>query len=351
VVLAGVAVLVALPSVVAAWPVDAADVEPTDLARRALASAPQPYSGYVETRGGLALPDLPGIVDQVELFGETSHMRAWFAGPDRWRVDLLSLVGERDMIQRDGELWLWDSSRRRAQRLVDSGTVRLPRPFDFLPPELGRRLLAAARPEELQPIPAARVAGRDLPGVRVVPASDVSTVAHVDVWVEPDTGLPLRVSVTPRTATSARIESQFLDLEFGPPEAGRIAFSPPVRSRVRRSDNQDPLAALARLATRRLPDELAGLRRDAATGPGAASYGSGFDTVVVVALPQPLVSEFVPDELPLSPRPWGEARLVETSLVNTMAFSVGGVGYLVSGAVGVPELDRIAAVLVAEADA
>jgi hypothetical protein len=348
VVLAGVALLVALPSIVAAWPVDAAEVEPTALVRRALDSAGQPYTGYVETRGGLAMPDLPGIVDQVELFGQTSHLRAWFAGPAAWRVDLLSLVGERDMIQRDGELWLWDSSRRRAQRLVDSGELRLPRPYDLLPPELGRRLLAAAKPEELRAIAPQRVAGRDVPGVRVVPSSSTSTVRQVDVWVEPATGLPLRVAVTPRTSSSPRIEAQFLDLELGPPEAGRVAFSPPVRSRIRRSSNEDPLAALARVATRTLPEELAGLHRGAGAGPGAATYGTGFDSVVVVALPAPVVREFIPDELPISTRPWGEARLVETSLVNTMAFTTRGVGYLLSGAVGVPELDRIAAVLVAE---
>ena len=45
-------------------------------------------------------------------------------------------------------------------------------------------------------------------------------------------------------------------------------------------------------------------------------------------------------------RPWGgEAQVIETSLVNTMAFSSKGTGYVVSGAVTVAELDRIGAAL------
>src|SRR5215831_3859784 len=69
VVVAGVAVLAAVPAVVGALPVRATAVEPSQLAAAIVGSTAAPYQGYVETRGQLGIPDLPDIDTATALLG------------------------------------------------------------------------------------------------------------------------------------------------------------------------------------------------------------------------------------------------------------------------------------------
>src|SRR3954451_25045060 len=96
-----VAILAAAPAPVPSWPVRAAELTPTELVAAVAASGGQPYEAYVAVRGSLALPSVGPLDDVAALLGKASHLRAWVAGPDRWRVDRLSLSGEFDTY-RDG---------------------------------------------------------------------------------------------------------------------------------------------------------------------------------------------------------------------------------------------------------
>src|SRR3954466_8428725 len=101
VVVLGVAILAAAPAAVSSWPVAAAELTPTELVAAVAASSGQPYEAYVAVRGSLALPSVGPLDDVAALLGKASHLRAWVAAPDRWRVDRLSLTGEVDTY-RDG---------------------------------------------------------------------------------------------------------------------------------------------------------------------------------------------------------------------------------------------------------
>jgi class 3 adenylate cyclase len=145
----GVAALACLPAAVAALPVGSGSLPPARLLARVLASTDAPYQGYAESFAGLGLPDLPRAGRVVALLGGTTRMRVWAASSRDWRVDELSAVGERDLYH---HLWgteLWDSGQRRVTVTRGQPTVRLLRPADLLPPELGRRVAAAAGPGEV----------------------------------------------------------------------------------------------------------------------------------------------------------------------------------------------------------
>lgn len=343
VILAGVALLLALPAVVRAWPVDAADVPADQLAQRVLASADQPYQGYAETRGGLALPDFGSLSDQAELLGGSSRLRVWYAGPTAWRVDLLGPTGERDVYGDPEGTWEWSSNLQMAERLEVDTQLRLTKPADLLPPELGRRLIGGATPAELTAIDPVRVAGRSVPGLRITPASPLSTVGRVDIWVEPESGLALRVEVTAKGATTPSLESGFLDLSLSQPAAGLLSFEPPAGARVTRSAG-DLVQRAETTIPILLPDTLAGLARSTERPSAVATYGEGFDAVAVLAVPSRFVDRLIRDVVPVTVRPWGgTAGLIETPLVNALLFSVDGQAYAVAGAVTVGELDRIGA--------
>jgi hypothetical protein len=351
-VVVGVLMLSLLPAVVRHWPLGVASIAPDELARRIRASAAQPFSGNVATVGRLGLPDIPRLDNEVSLLGETSRLRTWYAGPTSWRVDMLSLTGEHDMYSSGNSIVTWDSADRRAERTVESGQLHLPRPADMLPPQLGRMFVGAATPQELRPLEPVRVAGRAVPGLRIVPAAEVSTIDHVDVWADAGTGLPLRVAVTARGGTFPLVESQFLDVSLARPDPSSVTFSPAAGVSIQRPRRPDPLQQALRRAPVPLPDQIAGLPRLTPPGAGVAVYGRGFVVVVAAAVPPDLLNSVLPRLVETSKRPWGaEVKLIQTPMVNLMAGTLADVGYLLAGPVTVAELDRIVSSVAAGAGA
>jgi hypothetical protein len=344
VVLAGVAILVSLPAVIGAFPARARAVAPAELAA-AITTSTHPYSGYVQTSGTLALPDLSSVDTASALLSGSAQLRVWWLDPTAWRVDLLSPTGESDTYADRTGTWTWDSEARRIRRVDGSPTVRLPRPEDVTPPVLAARLLAAARPDELRPAPASRVAGRAVPGVRIVPATPTTTIDHIDIWADTATGVALRVAVVAKGESSPAFETQFGDLSLKTPSRELVTFTRPAGVRQGRAA-PDLVRQVASSSPVKLPPELAGLTRGLDQSGAVATYGDGFAVVTVLGLPAFAVDEAVPDTIPLVDRPWGgQARVMSTSLLNTMAVSVNGTAYVLSGAVTLDELDRIAAVL------
>ena len=191
-------VLDALP--VTAPPVSAGPDGTADLRRRILDSAAQPWVGLAEATGRTALPELPALESTTALFTGVTRVRGHIAGPDRWRADELTPVGERDVYHLDRREYVWDFGFDQLTALSGNAALRLPRAADLLPPELGRRLLGLAPDDPVAPLPARRVAGRVAAGLRLTPADADTTVGRVDVWADPPTGLPLHVEVAPRSA-------------------------------------------------------------------------------------------------------------------------------------------------------
>jgi hypothetical protein len=280
----------------------------------------------------------------------TTRLRTWYRGPRSWRTDVLTAVEERDQyLDADGTM-SWDGGRRRATDVDGSQPVRLARPQDLLPPELGRRLAAEATAAELSPLTAKRVAGRSLPGLRITPRAPDTTVGRVDLWADPRSGVPLEVVVTPRGTSSPAIVSRFLEVSLSDPGAGAVSFRPGPGTRLARDQFGDVAMALDRLSPLVLPEGEGGLaRRGSHQGP-ALTYGSGFTVVAVLALPAqflPSGPRFLPTASTVN-GPWGQAKLVETSLLNGMAFSDGGVGYVVAGTVTTTRLEQVAAEVVTQ---
>ena len=345
-----VAVAAAVPPVLASLPARAPAVPPGELVSVVRASAAHPYQGYAEARAGLGLPDLPGAGNLPSLLSSTTRMRTWYRGPEAWRTDVLTTVGERDQyIDGDGTLF-WDADRRRVTDVDGSPPVRLVRPQDLLPPELGRRMAAEAAPDEISPLASRRVAGRSVPGVRITPKAPDTTVSRVDLWADARTGVPLEVIVSPRASGGPVIISRFLDVSLSTPGTSAVTFRRAPDTRVERDEFADLASAVDRFSPLVLPDHADGLaRRGAHQGP-ALTYGSGFSVVAVLALPAqflPRGRRFLPDASTVSGA-WGQAKLVEAPLLNGMVFTNGGVGYVLAGTVTTSRLEEVAAGLVAE---
>ena len=345
VVAVGVAALIAIPAVVGALPVSVSAPPPAILLQRVVASAALPYQGYVLSEANLALPNVSEAQGATELLNNTTRLRAWVNGPDRWRVDDLSTVSETDTYLDQGGAWMWDSGRNRATRVVGEPGARLARPDDLLPPELGRLLADAATPDEVGAMGPKRVAGVAAAGLRIIPHAGETTISSVDLWVNPGTGLPLEVAVYAPGSRRPVLQTRFLDLSQSRAPAPLVTFQPPAGPvRTVDWDDVDIAARIDERSPVLLPDVLGSLTRRTADPAPVATYGTGFSVVAVVALPGRLRFDLDQqlDKLPSVDTPVGPGRLVESPLLNGLVISRGAVLYAIVGAVHPAQLTALA---------
>src|SRR6266508_3179255 len=333
VLLGAVALLAAMPAVVSALPVSAPSLPAAELLAKVRGSTATPYQGYAESRASLGLPDLPVVGRQTALLGAITRIRAWVASPTLWQVDELTAIGERDLYQDESGTLEWDSCSNRVERTIGEPVVRFARAADLLPPELGRRLAAAATPGEARLLAPRRVAGVDALGLRITPRSTSTTVGRVDLWADPSSGLPVRVELTACGGAGPITVTSFLDLRQAAPGA-RVDFD----------DAPDLARAVERFSPFVLPDSLAGSPRRTQVASAASTYGRGYDLVAALAFPA-RISQRTRDFLAAVPSkrgPWGQASEIATPLLNAMVFERDGAVFALSGTVGFRSLEAIA---------
>ncbi|MDT8913358.1 hypothetical protein [Amycolatopsis sp. PS_44_ISF1] len=245
------------------------------------------YSGEARSTGSLALPELPDLADVSALFAGTTTVRAWYAGPDRYRVATLTTAGEHDLYRLPEGEYTWDYGTNMLTELAGRPTVRLPRASDLLPPQLARWILRSAPGEAVRTLPARRIAGVDASGLRLVPADPDTTIGQVDVWADPVSGLPVRVEVTARGQRNPVLVTGFEDLDQGPQAVTTPRPAPGSGFTV--TDAPDISRALGAFGRTRLPGTLAGKpvsQAELGGVSGAALYGSGLSAFAAVGVPR-----------------------------------------------------------------
>ena len=283
------AVLVAAPVALTALPASAT-MAPAALRARVLASISRPYQGYAESTGSLGLPELPNLADVTRLLGGTTRA-VLVRGPGALGSTRspASASATTTGCRRRIRLGLRAEPAHRAGRRPRRSGCRAAE--DLLPPELARRVLSRSTgPNRSRPARAARRRHRRRRAARA-PTDPETAIGQVDIWADPDTGLPLRVEVTAtRPARPGRASP-------------RSGVTVEHAATGRRADPAEALAGLRLHRQRRagrarrarnaagspLPAELAG-RPCSAAGSAAcrgSAYGTGLASFVVVAAAAP----------------------------------------------------------------
>ena len=343
VVVAGTALVVAVPALLAARPVPAVKMTAQDVVAAALRSADVPHEGLAEIDASLGLPDLPVVSDATKVLSGTTRVRTWWASATSWRADTVTGTGE-DMTYANpadtgGGVRQWSFETNTVTDVLYSPGVRLPRADDLLPPQVARRLLGwVGATDQVRPLAARRVAGTVAAGAQIVPADLASTVGQIDVWVEPGTGLPVEVDVYARGGVRPVFSSRFLDLALHRPAASLLSPTFSSTAELRSTSEPDLLARVNAFGSVALPEQLGSLAR--VTGPaanglhGVAVYGAGLTQLVVAPLPDRLAGDVFEATGSKGRRvtlPGGQATFLSTPLVGLAVVFGRGQGYLVAG--------------------
>lgn len=326
-----VAALMSVPALAQLLPAGSTDLTAQQLRATLRDSAAVPWEGLGESRVDLPIPDVDELGDVPDLLGSKTRTRTTWVSPDRWRIDQLDIASETDTIHDGDRTTTWNSADRTATTVAGDLPVRLPRAGDLSAPVLGRRL--AATPETtLTRLDERRVAGRTAAGIRLSPKNpERTTISSIDIWVDPDSGLALRVEVRAPGQRNPVLTSLLLDLDVGSADAGRLDFVPPSTAQVTTSDAPDVAAQIDRFAPFLLPPVLAGDQRSNATGVtngGVAVYGQGVQAYAVIPLARGVARRVL--------RAAGPDGLLETPLVNALVArddAHGGRVYLLVGTV------------------
>lgn len=281
----GVAVLAVVPVTLQALPAHDDGSSAAELLAAVRFASSAPFSGYVEAQGSVRLPISDQFTDVADLFGGRTTMRVWWRSADDWRVDSLGVTGESDLYHNEQGTTAWSYERNRAT-FSRNVTVRLPQSVDLLPPELAHHVLEGVVADEVSRIPANNVAGVDAPGFRVVPSAPQSSVTSVDIWVEPSSGVPVKVTVHGAGARPV-MQTRFLDLDMGMPAEQQTMLDLSPAAELQFDDVVDIAAAANRYSQLAAPPSLGGLDRRR-TGLGAVGlYGSGVTLLVAIPLWDP----------------------------------------------------------------
>ena len=358
VVAVGLTALCAMPVLASALPPSVPKMTASQLRGRILASAAESYAGYAESNATFGLPELPGLRDVTSLLDGVTKMRVWEAGPDLWRVDVLSDAGERDTYQLGSRSFIWDSGEELLTEVAGQQPLRLPRPADLVPPALAIRLLdEAGQRARFSVIPPLRVAGQSAAGLRVTPADPASTIGHIDVWAQPSSGLPLRVEIFGRGSASPALESQFFQVSPWQPDSLVLTPERGPGTGFTTTSAGNLAGALNNLGLEPLPDQLVGRDR-LPEPPGFARigvYGGGLATFVALGIRGGL--NLIPDAVSAGGTPLTVSGaggvLIGAPLINAVIVRPSGsyITYLIAGTVTATVLEQAAVTLVADEDA
>ena len=283
-----VGALAVTPALIGARPAADSGARADQLVEQALGSEHVAHQGLVQVDGRLGLPSLPVESSGLTLVDQSTRIRSWWTSSDAWRTDVLRTGGQQTEFATADGTRQWDYEQNTVDDHIITGNVRLPRAEDLLPPAAGRSLLAWISPEDrVRRIGARIVAGRTADGVRVEPGDDRSSVGHLDVWIDPNTGLPLQLDVYAHGAGQPAFSTRFMDLSYDRPAAALTHPAMTPTARYELTVRRDLLAYVSATGRALFPAKIGSFPALTGVGlpAGIATYGGGFARIALVQLP------------------------------------------------------------------
>ena len=296
-------------------------VAPSDLVASVLAADVRvDVAGPVESRIDLGLPELPASVGGgfggpvASVFGEQQY-RVW-RSRDGVRIAHILPMSEQAVVANSTEAWWWSSDGMEAIRLTapGGGSIAVRRLHDAALAPIRTADIVAGVPlaverlapwADLRSDATASVAGRAVYVLTLVPRSDLSLIGAIELSIDAETRIPLRIDVLPEGTDRPAITIGFTDVSFEPIDPATFDFVPPAGANVRDfADLEDGATAFGGWWATGWPMSEAGRPPRGATTTDHALrvFGEGFDLRFAHRLDRPLppdVAQLLPYQGPL----------------------------------------------------
>ena len=302
---------------------------PAQLLVQVADSVTPPLTGTVVETASFGLPRLPGTQNPTSLASllTGSHtVRVWYASAQHFRLAVPEPLSESDLFRDGSTAWLWRSTTNSVTEFslpAGHATPASPPVPALTPQQAAQQVLAAVGKTTVVSVDRnAVVAGRAAYELVLAPRDSRSLVGQVQIAIDGQNAVPLRLQVFARGAGSPAFQVGYTYIRFVAPSPGDVSFTPPPGAKLTKvnpagrdraapgSGNADVSAfGSGWLTVLDLPS--AGLTAPAASGSGRASAGdSAGDSGAVLAA---LLSSATPVS-----GAWGSGRLLQTSLVSVL---------------------------------
>jgi outer membrane lipoprotein-sorting protein len=288
-------------------------------------STTPPLTGTVVETASFGLPALPATANPTSLSSllTGSHtVRVWYASPQHFRLAVPESLSESDVIRDGRTAWLWQSTLNKVTKFnlpAHAAEKAVPKQ-PLTPQQAAKQVLAAVGPTTTVRVDSnVTVAGQAAYALVLAPKDTRSLVGQVQIDVDGSSGVPLRLQVFARGASSPAFQVGYTDIHFVRPASADLTFTPPPGATV----SQENLSDVA-------PSGATGHAR-----PDVTTTGSGWLTVLELPSstltqasqpqgsgPSAGDSEAVLRTLLVAATPvhgaWGSGRLLRTSLVSVL---------------------------------
>ncbi len=247
----GAAVLVA-GAVIAGLQIPAAEASPNLPAKtpaQLLASLGSdakvpPLTGTVVETASLGLPQLPQMANTsstLSLLTGSHTVKVYYQDSSHFRLAVPQPSAETDVIADGSKLWIWESTsdsvtefvppagssaKQAEQKAAASAPVLTPQQAaNQILAKVGKTTLVSVQDNVM-------VAGDPAYQLVLAPKDDRSLIGRVVIAVDGKYGIPLRVQVFAKGATSAAFQVGYTALQFVAPSAANFAFTPPHGAKV-----------------------------------------------------------------------------------------------------------------------
>jgi outer membrane lipoprotein-sorting protein len=295
-------------------------------------STTPPLTGTVVETASFGLPALPATANPTSLSSllTGSHtVRVWYASPQHFRLAVPESLSETDVIRDGRTAWLWQSTLNKVTKFTlpspahaaDKDTVPQQ---PLTPQQAAKEVLAAVGPTTTVRVDSnVTVAGQAAYALVLAPKDTRSLVGQVQIDVDGSNGVPLRLQVFARGATSPAFQVGYTDIQFVRPAPADLTFSPPPGATVSQENLSGGAPSGAKgharpdvtttgsgwltvleLPSSTLTQEPSAQGSASGGGPGAGDSEAVLRTLLAAATPVHGA--------------WGSGRLLRTSLVSVL---------------------------------
>jgi outer membrane lipoprotein-sorting protein len=300
---------------------------PAQLLAQVGSSVTPPLTGTVVETTSLGLPSLPDTSDPTSIASllTGSHtVRVWYSGARHFRLAVPESLSETDLIADGNTAWLWESTANSVTEYTlpphAAAPATEPTTAPLTPQQAAQQVLAAVGKTTTVSVDSnVTVAGQAAYELVLAPKDSRSLVGQVQIAIDGQNGVPLRLQVYARNSDSPAFQVGYTAIQFVTPAPAELTFSPPPGAKVSQvnlgreqsGSNSEPdnVSAIGSgwLTVLDLPS--AGLTAPSGSASAPGNGGSGDSTAVLNALL---------DSATRVSGAWGSGRLLQTSLVSVL---------------------------------